>query len=44
MAAVTGHGLPQDRERARAPGVHRHLTKPVDLEALRGLLDGLNPA
>ncbi len=41
VVAVSGYGQPQDRDRARQAGIHRHLTKPVDLEALRSLLDGL---
>jgi PAS domain S-box-containing protein len=44
VVAVSGYGQPQDRDRARQAGIHRHLTKPVDLEALRSLLDGLPSA
>lgn len=38
IAAATGWGRPLDRERARAAGFDRHLTKPVDLAAIRELL------
>jgi PAS domain S-box-containing protein len=36
--AVTGYGLSQDRERARAAGFDHHLVKPVELSALLELL------
>ncbi len=38
LVAVTGWGQQEDRERSRAAGFDRHLTKPVDPEALQGLL------
>lgn len=38
IVAVTGWGQETDRQRAKAAGFHRHLVKPVDLEALRTLL------
>jgi CheY-like chemotaxis protein len=36
--ALTGYGQPEDRERARAAGFDDHVTKPLDLNALEGLL------
>jgi signal transduction histidine kinase/ActR/RegA family two-component response regulator len=38
MVAVTGYGLPEDRERALASGFDEHLTKPVDASALASVL------
>ncbi len=38
LIAVTGWGQQEDRERSRASGFDYHLTKPVDPEALQGLL------
>jgi two-component system, sensor histidine kinase len=38
MVAVTGYGLPEDRERALASGFDEHLTKPVDADALARVL------
>jgi CheY-like chemotaxis protein len=38
MVAVTGYGLPEDRERALASGFDEHLTKPVDAVALARVL------
>jgi PAS domain S-box-containing protein len=38
LAAVTGWGQDHDREQAREAGFDRHLTKPVQLETVRGLL------
>ena len=38
MVAVTGYGLPEDRERALASGFDEHLTKPVDPVALARVL------
>jgi two-component system CheB/CheR fusion protein len=34
LVAVTGYGLPEDRDRARAAGFDVHLVKPVTPEAL----------
>jgi PAS domain S-box-containing protein len=34
LIAVTGWGQDADRQQAKAAGFHRHLVKPVDLEAL----------
>jgi CheY-like chemotaxis protein len=38
LVALTGHGQPEDRQRAAEAGFDAHLTKPVDLDALRTLL------
>lgn len=38
LAAVTGWGQDHDRQEAREAGFDRHLTKPVQLETVRGLL------
>src|SRR5262245_37249971 len=39
LVALTGYGEAQDRERARQAGFDRHLTKPVDPDALVALVD-----
>jgi CheY-like chemotaxis protein len=39
LAALTGYGQEQDRERSAAAGFDVHLTKPVDPTRLRQLLD-----
>lgn len=38
LIAVTGHGSPEEVERARAAGFHHHFTKPVTLEQLLAAL------
>jgi PAS domain S-box-containing protein len=38
LAAVTGYGTPEDRERTRAAGFDHHLVKPVDTARLERLL------
>src|SRR5262249_54878289 len=38
IIAVTGYGLPQDRQRCHSAGIDFHLLKPVDLPVLRSLL------
>jgi len=38
ITAVTGWGQAKDREQARASGFDHHLTKPVDVEAIRAIL------
>jgi PAS domain S-box-containing protein len=38
LVAVTGYGQPEDREQSRAAGFDAHLTKPVEVAALDGLL------
>jgi PAS domain S-box-containing protein len=39
LVAVTGWGQDTDRQRTQAAGFHRHLVKPVDLDALGKLID-----
>src|SRR5262245_54788486 len=41
LVALTGYGSEQDRQRARDAGIDGHLTKPVDLDALEGVLQSL---
>ena len=36
--AGSGYGQPEDRERARAAGFDRHVTKPLDPAKLRALV------
>ncbi len=38
IVAVTGWGQETDRQRAKEAGFHRHLVKPVDLDALREVM------
>ncbi|MBL8949795.1 MAG: response regulator, partial [Myxococcaceae bacterium] len=38
MLAMTGYGQPEDRTRAEQAGFDAHLTKPVDVDALRAAL------
>jgi PAS domain S-box-containing protein len=38
IVAVTGWGQETDRQRAKDAGFHRHLVKPVDLDALREVM------
>jgi signal transduction histidine kinase/CheY-like chemotaxis protein len=38
MIAVTGYGTPEDRQRAIDAGFDAHVVKPVDFEALAGVL------
>jgi CheY-like chemotaxis protein len=38
LIAVTGYGLPEDRERALQAGFDAHVVKPVDAQALEELL------
>ena len=44
LAALTGYGRSEDRERALAAGFDAHLTKPVELEELQFLLSQASPA
>jgi CheY-like chemotaxis protein len=39
IIALTGYGQEQDRTRSREAGFDQHLTKPVDHDALRRLLE-----
>ena len=41
LVAVTGYGQEQDREQAFAAGFQHHLVKPVDVETLVKLLEGV---
>jgi signal transduction histidine kinase len=43
LIALTGYGMPTDRQRSRDAGFDHHLTKPVDPAALRALIE-LNDA
>jgi CheY-like chemotaxis protein len=38
FVAMTGFGNADDKQRTRAAGFHAHVTKPVELEVLAGLL------
>ncbi len=40
LYALTGYGQEQDHRRSRDVGIDRHITKPIDLAALRELLAG----
>jgi CheY-like chemotaxis protein len=42
--AVTGYGQRQDRDQAFAAGFQHHLVKPVDIDALERLLEGVGAA
>lgn len=41
FVALTGYGTAEDRARALEAGFHEHLTKPVDPDALRRVLESL---
>lgn len=41
LVALTGYGREEDRQKSRAAGCDRHLTKPVNPDTLRRLLEGL---
>jgi CheY-like chemotaxis protein len=41
VIAITGFGRPDDVERIRAAGFYSHLTKPLNLAALAGVLEQL---
>jgi CheY-like chemotaxis protein len=41
LVALTGCGLPEDRQRAEAAGFDRHLAKPPGLEQLKEVLGSL---
>jgi CheY-like chemotaxis protein len=38
LVALTGYGRVEDKERTRAAGFDHHLTKPVEIDALQGLV------
>jgi CheY-like chemotaxis protein len=40
LVAVTGWGRREDHQRSREAGIDHHFVKPIDLQALRRLLDG----
>ena len=42
--AISGFGLEEDVENARAAGFSAHLTKPVSFEAVRAALDSIVPS
>ena len=44
LVALTGWSQPQDRQRSREAGFDHHLSKPVDIGALHGLLQSAAPA
>jgi signal transduction histidine kinase/ActR/RegA family two-component response regulator len=44
LIALTGWSQPQDRQRSREAGFDHHLSKPVDIGALQGLLESAQPA
>jgi PAS domain S-box-containing protein len=49
LVALTGYGSSEDKERTRAAGFDHHLTKPVEIDALQGLVAtlakaGISPA
>jgi signal transduction histidine kinase/ActR/RegA family two-component response regulator len=41
LIAITGYGLPEDRERALAAGFDAHLVKPIELPTLQAALEAL---
>lgn len=41
IVALTGYGSQLNRQRSKEAGFDDHLTKPVDLDILGGLLEGL---
>ena len=41
LIALSGYGLPADRERSASAGVSAHLTKPAELDALLDLIESL---
>jgi CheY-like chemotaxis protein len=40
LVALTGYGTPEAVERSRLAGFHHHLIKPVNAEALQGIMRG----
>jgi CheY-like chemotaxis protein len=43
IAALTGWGKEEDRNRSREAGFSAHLVKPIELATLLRLLAGINP-
>jgi CheY-like chemotaxis protein len=41
LVALTGYGTSEDRAQALAAGFDRHLVKPVEIDVLRGMLEGV---
>lgn len=41
VVALTGWGQDSDRARSRAAGIDHHLVKPIDLDAIRELIENL---
>lgn len=41
LVAVTGYGQDSDRQRSAAAGFHHHLVKPVNLDEVQAVLNGL---
>jgi DNA-binding response OmpR family regulator len=39
LVAVTGYGRDQDRDEAQRAGFDRHMTKPLDVNTLRAMLE-----
>jgi CheY-like chemotaxis protein len=44
LIACTGWGAAHDRARAKASGFDHHLVKPVGIDELRNVLNGVDPA
>jgi CheY-like chemotaxis protein len=44
LVALTGCGRDEDKERSRAAGFDYHLTKPVDIDALKNLVASFEPS
>jgi CheY-like chemotaxis protein len=41
LVALTGYGRDEDKQRTRAAGFDHHLTKPIEIETLTGLVAGM---
>ena len=39
IIAISGYGLEEDRQRSRDAGIDHHLTKPVDIRTIAGLIE-----
>ncbi|WP_171088977.1 ATP-binding response regulator [Usitatibacter rugosus] len=44
LTAVTGWGQDKDRQRAREAGIDHHLTKPVEVDSIRAILEATEAA